>query len=181
MLNYFAGFQDIQILLLHVRIKLLQSKRYMKGQTLVQGRSFQMAGYALRVLFVLLLLVSCGKKEVKPVSPESKIAQEAFQLAEKLKEAYINKDKAALEENTTTDSYKELTAAIRYFDKADLTFTPTWVEIKDSAVSLTVSWKGTWTVGGKMIEERGLAIFILEGQPLKLAQVKRENPFSQPE
>jgi hypothetical protein len=153
----------------------------MKGQTSVQSRSFRMAGCALRVLFVLLLLVSCGKKEVKPVSQESKLAQEAFQLAETLKKAYINKDKAVLEENTTADGYKELVGAIRYFDKADLTFTPTWIEIKDSTVSLTVSWKGTWTVGGKMIEERGLAVFILEGQPLKLARVQRENPFSQPE
>ena len=153
----------------------------MKGQTSVQGRSFRIAGYALRVLFVLLLFVSCGKKEVKPVSPESKLAQEAFQVAETLKEAYINKDKAALEENTTAEGYKELIGSIRYFDKADITFTPTWVEIKDSKVSLTVSWKGTWTVGGKAIEERGLAIFILEGQPLKLATVQRENPFNQPE
>ena len=153
----------------------------MKGQTSVKDRSSRIAGYALRVLFVLLLLVSCGKKEVKPVSPESKLAEEAFQVAETLKEAYIRKDKAALEENTTAEGYKEMIGAIRYFDKADITFTPTWVEIKDSTVSLTVSWKGTWTVGGKAIEERGLAIFILEGQPLKLARVQRENPFSQPE
>jgi hypothetical protein len=153
----------------------------MKGQTSVQGRSFRIAGHTVRVLFVLLLLVSCGKKEVKPVSPEARLAQEAFHVAEALKEAYVNKDKAALEENTTPDGYKALTGAIRYFDKADLTFTPTWIEIKDSTVSLTVSWKGTWTVGGKMIENRGLAIFILEGEPLKLAQVQRESPFSQPE
>ena len=153
----------------------------MKGQTSVQNRSFRIAGYALRIVFVLLLLVSCGKKEVKPVSPESKLAKEAFRIAETLKQAYINKDKAALEENSTPDGYKELIGTIRYFDRADITFTPTWVDIKDSTVSLTISWKGTWTVGGKATEERGLAIFILEGQPLKLTSVQRENPFSQPE
>jgi hypothetical protein len=149
----------------------------MKGQTSVRFRS----GYALLFLFILLLFVSCGNKEVKPVSPDSKLAQESFQLAEKLREAYINKDKAVLEENSTANGYKELVRAVRYFDKADLTFTPTWVEIKESTVSLTVSWKGTWTVGGRMNEERGLAIFVLEGQPLKLVMVQRENPFSQPE
>jgi hypothetical protein len=147
----------------------------------VQGRSFRIAVYAVQVLFVLLILVSCGKKEIKPVSPESKLAQEAFQLAETLKEAYVNKDKAALEENTTAEGYKELIGTVRYFDKADLTFTPTWLEIKDLTVSLTVSWKGTWTAGRKIIEERGLAVFILEGQPLKLVRVQRENPFSQPQ
>jgi hypothetical protein len=36
-------------------------------------------------------------------------------------------------------------------------------------------------VGGKRIEERGAAVFILEGSPLKLARVQRENPFRQPE
>jgi len=176
MLNYVSIFQDIKKLL-QVLIKRYDQLRFMKGETSLRFRS----GYALLVCFVLLLLVSCGKKEVKPVSPESKLAQEAFQLAEKLKEAYINKDKAVLEENTTADGYKELIRTVRYFDKTDLTFTPTWVEIKESTVSLTVSWKGTWTIGGKMNEERGLAIFILEGQPLKLVMVQRENPFSQPQ
>ena len=147
----------------------------------MQNRSFRIAGYALGILFVVLLLVSCSKKEVKPVSQESKLAKEAFRLAETLKEAYINKDKAALEEHSTAEGYQELIGAIRYFDTADITFTPIWVDIKDSTVSLTISWKGTWTVGGKATEERGLAIFVLEGQPLKLASVQRDNPFSQPE
>lgn len=129
----------------------------------------------------MLLLAACGSKEVKPVSPESKLAQEAFQLAETLREAYISKDKAAFAENATADGYAELTGTLRYFDKADLTFTPTWVEIRDAKVSLTVSWKGTWTIGGKTVDQRGLAIFTLEGQPLKLARIQRENPFGQPE
>jgi len=136
---------------------------------------------ALISLFMVLLLLSCGKKEVKPVSQESKLAQEAFQLAETLKNAYVKNDRGTLEESSTKDGYRELIGVMKKFDKAELTFTSTWVEIKDSSVYLSVSWKGVWTTGTKSSEERGLAIFVLEGSPLKLARVQRDNPFRQPE
>jgi len=132
-------------------------------------------------LFMAMLLLSCGKKEVKPVSQESKLAQEAFQLAETLRQAYVKNNRSTLEDTSTKDGYQELIRVIKKFDKVELTFTPTWVEIKDSSVYLSVSWKGVWTVGTKSREERGLAIFVLEGTPLKLARVQRDNPFSQPE
>ena len=132
-------------------------------------------------LITILLLASCGKGEVKQVSQESKIAQEAFGIAETIRDAYIKNDRETLERISTKDGYKELLEVIKNFDSAELIFTPTWVEIEDSKVSLSVSWKGTWTVRGKMTEERGMAIFLLEGRPLKLAKVLRENPFRQPE
>jgi hypothetical protein len=136
---------------------------------------------ALISLFMAMLMISCGKKEVKPVSQESKLAQEAFQLAETLKNAYVKNDRGTLEESSTKDGYRELIGVMKKFDKVELTFTATWVEIKDSSVYLSVSWKGVWTVGTKSSEERGLAIFVLEGSPLKLARVQRDNPFRQPE
>jgi hypothetical protein len=34
---------------------------------------------------------------------------------------------------------------------------------------------------GQNTEERGMAVFVFEGKPLKLAQVQRANPFRQPE
>ena len=133
-------------------------------------------------LFIFLLfLVSCGKKEVKPVSQESKLAQEAFQVAETLRQAYVKNNRSTLEDNSTKDGYRELIGVMKKFDKADLTFTATWVEIKDSSVYLSISWKGVWAVGSKSREERGLGIFVLEGNPLKLATVQRDNPFRQPE
>jgi hypothetical protein len=133
------------------------------------------------LLTLIIFLTSCGKGEVKPVSPESKITQEAFRLIETVRDAYVNNDRDSLEENSTKDCYKELISAIKNFDSAELTFTPTWVEIKDSVVSVNVSWKGTWIVGGKKTEDRGLAVFVFEGRPLKLSQVLRANPFRQPE
>jgi hypothetical protein len=136
---------------------------------------------ALISLFMAMLLLSCGKKEVKPVSQESKLAQEAFQLADTLRQAYVKNNRSTLEESSTSDGYRELIGVMKKFDKAELTFTSTWVEIKDSSVYLSVSWKGVWTVGTKSTEERGLAIFVFEGTPLKLARVQRDNPFRQPE
>jgi hypothetical protein len=140
-------------------------------------------GISLVIIYLLtiLLLVSCGKGEVKQVSQESKIAQEAFGLAETIRNAYIKNNIETLESSLTKDGYKELIGAIKTFDTAELTFTPIWVEIEDSKVSLSVSWKGTWIVRGKTTEERGVAVFLLEGRPLKLAKILRENPFRQPE
>jgi hypothetical protein len=133
-------------------------------------------------LFVLILpLISCGGKDVKPVTPESKLTLEAFELAETLRSAYLENDRETLEQNSTKDGYRELLGAIKSFDKAELSFTPTWVEIQDTTVNLSVSWKGTWTVKGKTTEERGIALFVLEGKPLKLSQIQRANPFRQPE
>ncbi len=132
-------------------------------------------------LLSLSLIASCGKKEVKKVSPESTIANEVFGIAETIRNAYVKNDCATLERNSTKEGYRELIRAMKNFDSVDLTFTPRWVDIEDSVIHLNVSWKGTWVVSGKKTEERGMAIFMLEGKPPKLARVLRANPFKQPE
>jgi hypothetical protein len=135
------------------------------------------------IVFSMLLVffISCGKKEVKEVSEESLMAQEAFQLAETIKQAYLDNDRKALERNATQDGYRELVGEIKSFDSAELEFVPTWVEIDDTVVKLTVSWKGTWIVSDFTKEDRGIVVFVMEGQPLKVAQVLRASPFRQPE
>jgi hypothetical protein len=133
------------------------------------------------LIFIYLLLASCGKQEVKKASEESKTAQEAFRLAEVIKDAYIKNDRSTLEKNSTKDGYREIIEARKSFDSAELSFTPRWVEIDGSTVNLNLSWNGTWAVKGKRIEDRGLAVFVFEGKPLKLAKVLRANPFRQPE
>ncbi len=132
-------------------------------------------------LMSIFLLISCGKKEVKQVSEDSKTAQEAFMLADVIKNAYIKNDISSLERNTTEDAYKDIIEVRKKFDITELFFSPHWVEIEDSMVNLQISWKGTWTVKGKRIEDRGLAVFVMEGRPLKLAKVLRDNPFRKPE
>ncbi len=134
------------------------------------------------VFFIFIfLMASCGKKEVKPVSEESKTAQEAFRVAEVIKDAYINNDSITIEKNSTRDGYLKIIEERKSFDSAELSFTPRWVEIENTHVNLHVSWIGTWMVKGKKIEDRGLAIFVMEGKPLKLAKILRANPFKQPE
>lgn len=129
---------------------------------------------------MILVLVSCSDKEVKKVSDDSKIAHEAFKLTDTLKKAYIENDRRTLKENSTEDAFSEIFGANKPFDIAELIFTPTWVEIQGSTVSVTISWKGTWKWEEKITEERGLAVFVFEGRPLKLIKIKRENPFSYP-
>lgn len=133
------------------------------------------------LLIAVLPLLSCGKKEVKKVTDESKTAHEAIALAEGIKEAYLKKDLAVIENNTTKEGYRELLGAIKRFDKAELTFSSKWVEIEKTSVSMKIAWSGKWVVSGETTEERGTALFIFEGSPLKLSRILRANPFRQPE
>ena len=157
----------------------------MKGKTVGTNdkvaKSLHLGG-AVLCLLVLVLLPACGgKKEVKPVSPESKLAEEAFSVVERLRAAYVRKDFPAIQEISTTDGYRHVIDSIKHFDSVDLTFTPKWVEIDKSVVQINVAWKGMWTIGGEMVPERGMAVFLLEGKPLKLSKVLRGNPFKYPE
>jgi hypothetical protein len=128
------------------------------------------------------MVVGCGgKKEVKQVTPESKTAEESFALAEALRQAYVKRDFSALQGVATKDGYKELANSVKHFDSVDLSFTPKWVEIERSQVYLNVAWKGTWTVSGETHRERGMAVFLLEGRPLKLGKIVRGSPFKYPE
>jgi hypothetical protein len=132
------------------------------------------------LLIAVLSLLSCGKA-VKKVTDESKTAQEAIALAEEIKEAYLKEDLAVIEKNTTKEGYREFLGAVKRFDRAELTFSPKWVEIEKTFVSMKIAWSGKWVVGEQTAEERGTAIFIFEGSPLKLNRVLRANPFRQPE
>ena len=135
----------------------------------------------LLLLFVVVLLVSCGKKEVKTVSQESKITQEAFTLAEVIKNAFMVKDTLTLKKSATAEGYQDITANTKGYDHVELTFTPRWVEIDNNQLQVNISWKSTWMVSGKSAEERGMAVFVMEGTPLKVARILRGNPFVMPE
>lgn len=133
------------------------------------------------MLISLMIIVSCGKKEVKVVSEDSKIATEAFALAKAIKEAYVKRDMVAIKGNATKDGYRTVFGEIKDFDSAELTFNPVWVEIKGNVVHLSISWKGTWQKDGKTIDDMGMAVFVLKGRPLKVDNVLRTNPFRFPE
>lgn len=143
-----------------------------------------MRGYMKRIALLLIALVvfiSCSSKDVKQETDESKTAKEAFAVAEAVRDAYLKRDLSAIENNTTKEGYREMLGAIKNFDKAELLFSHKWVEIDKGVVSLKIAWSGTWVVSGQASEERGTAIFVFEGSPLKLSRILRTNPFRQPE
>jgi hypothetical protein len=135
------------------------------------------------ILLVIFLMVpfSCGKKEVKPESQDSKTAKEAFALAENIRDAFIRNDKEALAGETDENGFKDITASSVSYESVDLTFTPRWVEIDQAKVMLNITWKSKWTVQGKQLEDRGMAVFVMEGRPLKLSRIMRANPFVAPQ
>jgi hypothetical protein len=130
------------------------------------------------VLFVCCLAAACGgKKEVKQVSQDSKTATEAFALAETIKTAFIKSDAATLQKNTTETGLKDVTANRKAYDSVDLSFTPRWVEIEGGRLMVNIAWKSAWTVSGRRNDERGMAVFVMEGTPLRLSKILRANPF----
>ena len=131
----------------------------------------------LLLLLVGALLVSCGKKEVKQVSQDSKITLEAFTLAETVKNAFIVKDDITLKKSSTEAGYRDIMENTRAYDRVELTFTPRWVEIENNQLQVNIAWKSVWVVAGKSTEERGMAVFVMEGVPLKISKILRGNPF----
>jgi hypothetical protein len=136
---------------------------------------------AMLLMFAAVLIVSCGKKEVKPVSRDSKTATEAFAVINKIKDAYLKNDLAAIQSNTTPDGFRTIKSSIHAFDSAELSFTPVFVEIEADKVTVNVSWKGSWTKGSSTYNERGMAVFVLKGAPLKVDGIIRATPFRYPD
>jgi hypothetical protein len=132
------------------------------------------------LFFVVLSLVSCGKKEVKPVSPESATSLEAFALADTVMTAYISNDRETMKKNSTAEGFKDITANKKAYDRVELVFTPRWVEIENNQIYLNISWKSVWTNAGKKSEDRGMAVFVMDGKPLKVSKILRANPFIYP-
>ncbi|MDI6801607.1 MAG: hypothetical protein QMD01_06095 [Thermodesulfovibrionales bacterium] len=129
------------------------------------------------VIAILVFVPSCGKKEVKKVSEDSIIATEAFELVETIRNAYIKKDLIAIERNSTKEGFRTISSAMKSFDSAELSFSHVFMEIDKNAIYLNVSWKGKWKKGEQTTEERGMAVFVLKGRPLKVDNVLRANPF----
>lgn len=154
----------------------------MKDRTFGIGYSGHSAKIYLIGAIILFLLAACGGKEpVKQQSQDSKMSEEAFSITEALRTAYVNKDFASVADKCTKEAYKDFIDSIKFFDSVELVFTPRWVEIEKSKVYLNVAWRGSWVVGKNTIRERGMAVFLLEGVPLKLSKIERGDPFKYPE
>jgi len=133
------------------------------------------------VLFLMsLFLFSCESEQVKPPSEDSEIARQAFKVIDSIRELYVRKDFDAMAEFFTKESYMEFKRALRLWDSAELIFTPRLVEIENDKVTLNVSWQGKWIFIGRTYSERGMAIFELEGSPLKVTGILSGSPFIYP-
>lgn len=131
---------------------------------------------------ILLSLISCSsKKTVKQASQESRYSQDAFVVAETLRDAFVKKDLATLRQHSTEDGLKDLTANRNVYDTAELSFTPRWVEIEGGKIFVNIAWTSVWTLSGRRHDARGMTVFLMEGQPLKLTKILRANPFIFPE
>ncbi len=133
------------------------------------------------MLIFLVFTAACGKKEVKKPTADSLLATEAFALSEKIRAAYVARDMSALRANTTPEGYKAIAESIKPFDAVTLEFRPLLFDIRDSKMTLYISWSGTWTKHGQKAEERGLVTLRLKGSPLKVDDVQRASPFRYPE
>ncbi|TAN41169.1 MAG: hypothetical protein EPN22_15645 [Nitrospirae bacterium] len=138
-----------------------------------------MRSFLFLVVVLTLFTAACGKA-AKPTQ-DSKTATEAFGIIEAIKEAYLKKESSSIEKNCTREGFRTIKSAIKPFDSAELSFSPTLVEIEGDKVMVHSSWKGRWTRGTKKIEERGAAVFVMRGRPLKVDNVLRTSPFKYPE
>jgi len=141
-----------------------------------------MKKFLILTLIISLTAISCGgKKEVKVVTEDSKIATEAIILIQTLKEAYVKRDLKTIKQNTTKDGFRMISGNMKMFDSVELAFNPVLVEIKDDVVRVNISWRGTWKQAGKSIHERGMGVFTLKGSPLRVDNILMANPFVHPE
>lgn len=134
------------------------------------------------ILIIIFFLFSCGsKKHVKPLSEEYRYTTEAFRVIEELIQAYQNKDNARIKKHCSESAYREIIASIRPFDRAELDITPVLGEMEKDMLRLYVSWNGKWVYSDRETEERGLAVFLMKGNPPRVEKILRGSPFRYPD
>ena len=132
------------------------------------------------MLIAAVILSACESEQVKPPSEDSELALQAFAVSESVRDLYTKKDYDAMSELFTAESYKDFRAGLRQWESVELAFTPRLVEIENDKVTLNVSWQGKWVFMGRTSSERGMAVFELEGRPLKITRILRGSPFIYP-
>lgn len=133
----------------------------------------------LLVMIMAVFTVGCGKDEVKP-SYDSTITLNALQAVNRIKEAYTAKDTAILEENMIKELYDDISDKL-IFEKAELSFsTPRTVRISDPDVRVLLNWQCEWTVGSRMLRDRGVSTLVFNVDTMKLVRIEGASPFNTP-
>ena len=136
---------------------------------------------AFAAIMLAALAAGCSSDAKKPTE-DSVIAMEALSLVEGLRTAFETRDFSSMARFCTNEAYRSIAGALKSFDSVELSFTPKWVEINrdGDAVEILVAWKGIWVTGDKSEEKDGTVLFSIGGKPLKVREIKRLSPFSQP-
>ncbi|MBF0459615.1 MAG: hypothetical protein HQK99_17140 [Nitrospirae bacterium] len=134
------------------------------------------------VLFFLFIVIisSCSKKEVKVQPGDSIRARAAIEQLQKIREYYVSKDAEGLRSMTTSEGFKTVAANMNNFDSAELKLSIRWVDIKDNSTVVLAAWDGQWKQSSQSMTEKGTAMFVFTGTPLKLDAILRDSPFNYP-
>ncbi len=134
------------------------------------------------ILLIFVTLTACGgKKEIKRPSPEAEMIKRAFLVAEKIKNAYLRKDRDTLKRYCSRNGYLTIISSMKDFDSATLNFQLRWADIKRDKIILYIYWRGSWLLKGRLYKDSGLTAFAFTGSPPMLSDILRANPFSQPQ
>lgn len=138
--------------------------------------------YIILIMVLALSVVSCGgkKKKTKHEPMESKIAKDAIDTVNSLKNAYESIDTNMARRLTTSKGFDQYKKSLKAFQNVELSFTTKWVDIDRHVIKVYMAWDGTWTASGYNTSETGLAVFVMKGSPPVIDEVLRANPFAQP-
>ena len=124
-----------------------------------------------------LIFSGCGGKEKIKPSDDSRLAIEAFDSIYIIKAVYQDRHASALKKRLAPELAESITANL-LFEKAELSFTPKIVRIKDSSVIVNLNWQGTWrTAKEEKLKRRGTANLELEKGTMTLLRIDGDNPF----
>ncbi|HDZ88273.1 MAG TPA: hypothetical protein ENH38_06610 [Nitrospirae bacterium] len=126
-----------------------------------------------------MTLLSCASDEKKMPTAEVDIANRAFDLSNKIKEAFLNDNKKMLKNLCSKDLYNDLSRDIDSYTGEGIDFTMRWVDIdEEGTIHLYVSWKKKDKRKTNDENTSGMAVFIIKDKPFIAKKILRENPFS---
>lgn len=136
---------------------------------------------AIIAAMAVLALIACAGDSETPPSIDGELTQESVDLLEAVKNAYVSKNMSDMEQYCFPEAYASILRDLRKFKSASLTMEPRWVEIREGgAVFITMQWEGVWKLDKSEEKRQGIALFELNGKPLKLKSIVRGSPFGQP-
>lgn len=125
------------------------------------------------------MLYGCGGKGNVRSSPDAVMAENVLRVLNSLREAYQEKDRATILENTEPLLAREIVEASS-FKKATLSFTPRMIQVGASDIAIHLNWHGEWTINGNILKNRGVGILVFQKETIKLKRIEGDNPFLPP-